>query len=257
MISGRSEPVVLVLGSSSQTSKPFVISPEINLPATAYSPAIKKTTKKKAPEPEWRITPSTDLSQLGNHYLMLSKFRLTCKISSIPGSLFESFLTISFVLALVVITTMGGYAMAPAPFELTTFILCSLGTGLCSAAANSINQYHEVPFDGQMSRTKNRVLVKGLLTPLHAIGFATVAASTGISMLYFGVNGLTAALGAANLILYTSIYTPMKRFSILNTWVGSIGMPFFAKKAIELRLDFSFSWSCSTCYGLGWMLWNS
>lgn len=118
---------------------------------------------------------------------------------------------------------MAGYAMAPAPFNLSTFILCSVGTGLCSAAANSINQYHEVPFDAQMSRTKNRVLVKGLLTPLHAIGFAIGAASTGICMLYYGVNGLTASLGAANLILYTSIYTPMKRFSILNTWVGSIG----------------------------------
>lgn len=118
---------------------------------------------------------------------------------------------------------MAGYAMAPAPFEFSTFLLCSIGTGLCSAAANSINQYHEVPFDAQMSRTKNRVLVKGLLTPMHAIGFAIVSAGTGICMLNFGVNGLTALLGAGNLFLYTSIYTPMKRFSILNTWVGSIG----------------------------------
>lgn len=118
---------------------------------------------------------------------------------------------------------MAGYAMAPAPFELTTFVLCTLGTALCSAAANAINQYHEVPFDAQMSRTKNRVLVRGLLTPLHAVGFATVSAAFGISLLYFGVNGYTAALGAANLVLYTSIYTPMKRFSILNTWIGSFG----------------------------------
>lgn len=59
---------------------------------------------------------------------------------------------------------MAGYAMAPAPFDLTTFVLCSAGTGLVSAAANSINQYHEVPFDAQMSRTKNRVLVRSILT---------------------------------------------------------------------------------------------
>lgn len=60
-------------------------------------------------------------------------------------------------------TSMAGYTLAPAPFDLTTFALCTLGTGLMSSAANSINQYHEVPFDAQMSRTKNRVLVKGLL----------------------------------------------------------------------------------------------
>lgn len=118
---------------------------------------------------------------------------------------------------------MAGYAMAPAAFNLGTFAMCTVGTGLCSAAANAINQYHEVPFDAQMSRTKNRVLVRGLVTPLHAIGFAAGSAAMGVSMLYFGVNGYTAALGAANLILYTSIYTPMKRVSILNTWIGSFG----------------------------------
>lgn len=58
--------------------------------------------------------------------------------------------------------------------------------------------------------------------PLHAIGFATVASATGLTMLNLGVNGLTASLGFANLILYTCIYTPMKRYSILNTWVGSV-----------------------------------
>lgn len=59
---------------------------------------------------------------------------------------------------------MAGYAVAPAPFEWTTFALCSVGTGLLSGAANSVNQFHEVPFDAQMSRTKNRVLVCGHVT---------------------------------------------------------------------------------------------
>lgn len=148
----------------------------------------------------WQPSPSLEQNQLLSQYKKLSKFRLT---------------------SLVVITAMGGYAMAPAPFEPVSFLLCSLGTGLVSAAANSINQYHEVPFDSQMSRTKSRVLVTGNLTPLHAIGFAVVSAASGLGMLYYGVNGLTAALGLGNLILYTSIYTPMKRMSIINTWVGS------------------------------------
>lgn len=59
--------------------------------------------------------------------------------------------------------------------------------------------------------------------PLHAVSFAAVSASLGVSALYFGCNPLTALLGASNLILYTMIYTPMKRVSILNTWVGSVG----------------------------------
>lgn len=112
--------------------------------------------------------------------------------------------------------------MAPAPFDFCTFLSCALGTGLVSAAANAINQYHEVPFDSQMSRTKNRVLVTGQLTPLHSIEFAILSATAGLSLLYFGVNGLTAALGASNLFLYTTVYTPLKRISILNTWIGSL-----------------------------------
>lgn len=59
---------------------------------------------------------------------------------------------------------MAGYAVAPAPFEWSTFGLCVVGTGLLSSAANAINQFHEVPFDAQMSRTKHRVLVCGRLT---------------------------------------------------------------------------------------------
>lgn len=183
-------------------------------------PASVVAERTKPKQLDWNPSPRVEAGKLLGHYKKLSKFRLSCELfyyiyKTLCDYRFNS-------TALVVITTMAGYTMAPAPFDPATFALVSLGTGLVSAAANSINQYHEVPFDSQMSRTKNRVLVTGQLTPLHAIGFAAVSAGTGLSMLYFGVNGLTAALGAGNLFLYTSIYTPMKRFSILNTWVGSI-----------------------------------
>ncbi|KAK7919247.1 hypothetical protein WMY93_010531 [Mugilogobius chulae] len=42
--------------------------------------------------------------------------------------------------ALVVMTAAAGYAMAPVPFDPLTFFIASLGTGLASSAANSINQ---------------------------------------------------------------------------------------------------------------------
>lgn len=124
--------------------------------------------------------------------------------------------------SLVVITTMGGYAIAPGAFDISTFVACSVGTGLVSATANAINQFFEVPFDAQMSRTKNRVLVRGHLTPGHAMLFAAASGVSGLLLLYSQVNELTAVLGAANLVLYTLVYTPLKRISILNTWVGSV-----------------------------------
>lgn len=124
--------------------------------------------------------------------------------------------------ALVVGTASAGFAMAPVPFDLTCFLLASLGTGLSSCAANSINQFFEVPFDSNMNRTKNRPLVRGQISPLLAVSFAVSCAVPGIALLTLGVNPLTGALGAFNIVLYTCCYTPLKRISIANTWVGAV-----------------------------------
>lgn len=181
------------------------ISKSVGLPAgstLSKNSSVKFISEDGTKEPVVAsVTSLPGLSRLIYHYLMLSKIRLT---------------------SLVVMTSMAGYAMAPGSFDIGTFLLCSAGTTLVSGAANSINQVIETSFDAQMARTRNRVLVKGYLSRLHAVGFALGASTVGCSMLYFGVNEMTAALGAANLILYTSIYTPMKRYSILNTWVGSV-----------------------------------
>ncbi|XP_042307491.1 protoheme IX farnesyltransferase, mitochondrial [Sceloporus undulatus] len=124
--------------------------------------------------------------------------------------------------ALVVSTASAGFAMAPVPFDLICFLFASLGTGLSSCAANAINQFFEVPFDSNMNRTKTRPLVRGQISPLLAISFAISCAVPGIALLTLGVNPLTGALGALNIVLYTCCYTPLKRISIVNTWVGAV-----------------------------------
>uniref|UniRef100_A0A0A9Y1Q1 Protoheme IX farnesyltransferase, mitochondrial n=1 Tax=Lygus hesperus TaxID=30085 RepID=A0A0A9Y1Q1_LYGHE len=163
-------------------------------------PRICETPPTNEPEKPPAVADASPTSRL-QAYMMLSKFRLT---------------------SLVVMTSMSGYAMAPGVFDLPTVAMCAVGTGMMSAAANAVNQFFEVPFDSQMARTRNRLLVKSVVTPLHAFTFAMASATTGSALLYFGVNPLTAAIGFANLFLYTSVYTPLKRVSIINTWVGSI-----------------------------------
>lgn len=106
-------------------------------------------------------------------------------------------------------------------FDPQILAMALLGTGLTSSAATAINQYLEIPYDSQMLRTRNRPLVLGQLSPLHGVCFATVAGITGISLLAL-VNPLTAVLGSLNLVLYSFIYTPMKRANMSNTWVGAI-----------------------------------
>ncbi|KAL2913444.1 Protoheme IX farnesyltransferase, mitochondrial [Polyrhizophydium stewartii] len=124
--------------------------------------------------------------------------------------------------AFVVLTTMAGYAMAPGATSVASLVWTTVGTALCVASANSINLWVEAPYDAQMARTRNRVLVRQGMSPAHAFMAGTASGVTGVAMLYALVNPITAFLGGLNIIIYTCIYTPMKRTSIANTWAGSI-----------------------------------
>lgn len=181
-------------------------------------------------------------NKLGTYYSKLSKRNLT---------------------ALVVSTTMMGCVMAPMAFDPYIFSMVTLGTTLTSTSANTINQFLEVPYDSQMNRTKDRVLVRGHLTPLHAFTFGTITGVMGVSLLYFAVNPLTAFLGASTLFLYTLVYTPMKRLSALNTWVGSlVGAipPLMGYTAMTGCIDpaglllgaFLYSWQFPHFHALSW-----
>ncbi|KAA0724963.1 Protoheme IX farnesyltransferase, mitochondrial [Triplophysa tibetana] len=185
-----------------------------------------------------------EYSDLPGVYARLSKIRLT---------------------ALVVTTAAAGYAMAPVPFDPFTFIMASVGTGLSSCTANCINQYFEVPFDSNMNRTKNRPLVRGQISPLHAVSFALACGIPGLTMLTLGVNPLTGFLGGLNIFLYTCCYTPLKRISITNTWVGAVVgaiPPVMGWTAATGSLDpgalllgaFLFSWQFPHFNALSWNL---
>ena len=156
--------------------------------------------------PSLWYTDEIELKKLPKHYLMLSKSNLTLLVS---------------------LTSAAGYglactSMSTASFSPSILVLSTVGVALTSASANTINQILEVPFDSQMVRTRNRVLVRGLISPWHAMGFAVASGIGGSAMLWYFVNPLASMLSLFTLILYTSIYTPMKRLSIYNTWVGSI-----------------------------------
>ncbi|KAK2797267.1 Protoheme IX farnesyltransferase, mitochondrial, partial [Arthroderma sp. PD_2] len=85
----------------------------------------------------------------------------------------------------------------------------------------------EPKYDALMTRTRNRPLVRKLMTTRAAILFAIGTATVGLSALYFGTNPTVAGLSAANIVLYGFIYTPLKRVSVINTWVGAVvgGIP--------------------------------
>ncbi|EPQ54284.1 protoheme IX farnesyltransferase [Gloeophyllum trabeum ATCC 11539] len=161
------------------------------------------------------------------HTAPLSQYKPT-EALSIPKTLrLYAELSKSRLSILVVLTAMSGVAMSPLPTTVPVLLSTALGTALCAAAANTLNQIQEVPFDAQMSRTRNRPLVRRAISPLHAAGFAVATGIAGPAILWTMVNPTTAILGAANIALYAGVYTWLKRRSIANTWVGSVvgGLP--------------------------------
>lgn len=141
---------------------------------------------------------------------------------------------------LVVLTAMAPYALYPVPSFLLssalaetpslsplTLLFLTTGTTLCSASANAFNMLYEPDTDARMSRTRNRPLVRHLVSTRAAVLFAVGCGLVGTAALYWGVNPTVAFLGAANIVLYAGIYTPMKRLNCLNTWVGALvgGIP--------------------------------
>lgn len=123
---------------------------------------------------------------------------------------------------LVLATTMSGFVMAPVPLDPMLLLYTSVGTGLTIASASANNQILEIEFDKLMVRTKGRVLPMNKLTREHAIAFSSIIGVLGTGILYTQVNPLAAGLAAGNILLYSYVYTPMKRATPFNTWVGSI-----------------------------------
>ncbi|KAJ5860913.1 uncharacterized protein N7529_008223 [Penicillium soppii] len=144
---------------------------------------------------------------------------------------------------LIVLTTTSAYGMYPISSLLTldpsmtplptlststlTFIYLTVGTFLSCCSANTLNMMFEPKYDALMSRTRNRPLVRGLISRRGAFFFAVGTAVTGLSLLYIGTNPTTTTLSAANIFLYAFVYTPLKRIHVVNTWVGAVvgGIP--------------------------------
>lgn len=149
-----------------------------------------------------------------------------------PRDYLQAYLALSKsrLATLVVLTTMAGYAMAPGTCSLAAssgspallLLWTTVGTASCVMSANTLNQWMEIPFDSQMTRTRGRPLVRWYLSSGHAMLFGLGMGAMGVGMLATLVHPLTAVLGGLNILLYTGVYTPMKRFSIANTWVGSV-----------------------------------
>jgi protoheme IX farnesyltransferase len=123
---------------------------------------------------------------------------------------------------LVVITTAGGYWLAPVGRGPLVAMLTIIGTSLIVAGANALNMYLERDIDRRMERTKDRPLPGGRLAPRIALWFGVALSVAAVPILAIGVNATTALLAVLANLSYVLAYTPLKQRSHWALLVGAV-----------------------------------
>jgi len=101
------------------------------------------------------------------------------------------------------------------------FVLCA-GGFLVSGSSITINQIIEKDLDKLMSRTESRPLPTGRVTVNEAMIFAMVIGVLGLSILMIYTNMITVLLSLLSMVLYSFVYTPLKRVGPIAVFVGAI-----------------------------------
>ena len=126
---------------------------------------------------------------------------------------------------LVVATSAAGYylgASSTAALNVPVMAAAVAGTALVAGGAAALNQVYERDTDALMRRTRTRPLPDGRLTAADARVFGLVLSATGLTLLGALTNLLATALALATLLVYLTVYTPMKRRSPMATLVGAV-----------------------------------
>ena len=139
---------------------------------------------------------------------MLKRYLLVTK----PGIIFGN-----------LISVVGGFFLASkGSLELDIFLATLVGVSLVIASGCVFNNHIDRDIDCLMERTRDRVLVQGLIGPRASLGYATGLGVVGVALLYW-VNPLSAALGGLGFVVYVGLYTLwLKRRSVYGTLVGSL-----------------------------------
>ncbi len=121
------------------------------------------------------------------------------------------------------VTAAAGFFLASrGDFDAWLFIAMLAGLSLVIAAACVFNNYFDREIDKKMTRTKDRALAAGSVSPRGALVFATILLILGLVALYYHTNRLALFVAIIGFLVYVFLYTPLKRRTVYGTLIGSI-----------------------------------
>jgi len=156
---------------------------------------------------------------------MISSQIQNVSISSFPRAKAKAYLELLKVRLsmLVAFSCAFGYGLATqGNVNWTTLIMLTFGGFLLSGASGCINQIIERDFDKLMTRTMNRPLPTGRVSVNEAIIFSVVCLLLSFAILTAFTNTLTVVLSFVSMVLYSFVYTPLKRVGPVAVFVGAI-----------------------------------
>jgi protoheme IX farnesyltransferase len=129
------------------------------------------------------------------------------------------------VVALVLVTGWGGFYLGSMQSGISSFqrglLETLLGIGLVSGGAGALNEAMERKIDARMKRTADRPIAAGRISLAQGILAGLGALALGAVSLALTTNLLTVALALLTAFTYVAIYTPLKRFTTLATFIGA------------------------------------
>lgn len=121
------------------------------------------------------------------------------------------------------ITVAAGFVLASnGLINFWLFFATLIGLAFVIASACVFNNYIDRQLDKKMERTKNRALVKGLISHRNALIFAVLLALLGNAILYTYTNILTLLIANIGFFIYVLLYSIWKSRTIYGTAIGSI-----------------------------------
>jgi protoheme IX farnesyltransferase len=123
---------------------------------------------------------------------------------------------------LVAFSCAFGYGLATqGNIQWNVLLMLTLGGFLMSGASSSINQIIEKDFDKLMTRTMNRPIPTGRVSVNEATWFTLICLAASLVILWIYTNPLTLILSVVSMILYSFVYTPLKRVGPIAVFVGA------------------------------------
>jgi protoheme IX farnesyltransferase len=129
------------------------------------------------------------------------------------------------VSVMVIITAAAGFylgslASGISPFQLG-LVKALFGIALVTAGSSALNQALERTTDRRMPRTASRPMAQHRIGLAHGLVLGFVLVCGGSVYLAWATNPLTGMLTLLTAVGYVAIYTPLKRITTLNTFIGA------------------------------------